>query len=85
MNALEQEIFKAVNEAIEPLIKKIEMLDNALKAETEKELLTVAEVSELLGRTPKTVYTYIHEGKLTATFVGKTARVRRSDLTEFLS
>ena len=85
MSALSQEINDAVSEAIAPLVVEISQLKSVIKNETDGDLLTVAEVAQILQKTPKTVYTYINTGRLTATFVGKTARVKRADLNEFLS
>jgi excisionase family DNA binding protein len=48
------------------------------------ELLTVERVAEELSVHPKTVRTWIREGKLVAVDLGKEYRVRRSDLDRFL-
>lgn len=47
-------------------------------------LLTVAEIAEFLRVVPHTVYRLIHAGKLPATRVGSSYRVRSVDLNDYL-
>ncbi|GAA0267936.1 hypothetical protein GCM10009127_04620 [Alteraurantiacibacter aestuarii] len=49
-----------------------------------EELCTVRAVAAELDLHPKTVLRYIHEGKLPATRVGKSYRIRRSDLAQLV-
>jgi excisionase family DNA binding protein len=49
-------------------------------------LLTVRQVAELLGMTPKAIYHRAERGQLPGVFhVGRSLRFRRSDLLRFIS
>lgn len=48
------------------------------------DLLTVAQVAEYLQLNRMTVYKYIREGRIPASRIGKSYRVRRQDLEAFL-
>ncbi len=50
----------------------------------QKEFFTVREIAELLGVTVDTIQTYIRKKELPAYKVGKSYRIRRNDLEEFL-
>lgn len=50
----------------------------------EKQLLTVNEVAAELAVVPPTVYRLIWKGELAGVKIGRTVRVRRSDLTAFV-
>jgi excisionase family DNA binding protein len=49
------------------------------------ELLTVQEVADELRLTFRTVYRYLQEGQLRGQKLGRTWRIRRSDLTTYLN
>ena len=49
-----------------------------------KELLTVAEVAELLNFTRQTVSKFVREGKLKAYIFGREYRIKRDDVENFL-
>ena len=51
----------------------------------EKELLDAAEVAEYLGVGPVTVYRWCHDGRLPCLKIGRSWRVRREALEDFLS
>jgi excisionase family DNA binding protein len=48
------------------------------------ELLTVAEVADVLRVSTMTVYRLIHNGELPAVRVGRNYRVRRGDLLRYI-
>ena len=48
------------------------------------ELLTVSEVADALRVSPMSIYRFIHSGELHALRVGKSYRVRASDLAAYL-
>ena len=48
-----------------------------------KEFLNIHETAELLGMHPNSVYEWVREGKLRAARLGKTWRIRRSDIDVF--
>jgi excisionase family DNA binding protein len=49
------------------------------------ELLTLAEISQLLGMNPSSVRLWVHQGLLPATKLGRSWVVRRDDLEELLA
>jgi len=51
----------------------------------ENDILTVEEVAELLKTSTKTVYNLINEKKLKATKIGRSWRVTRTDIFDYLS
>ena len=53
-------------------------------AETMKAFLTVAEVAELLGLQPVTIYRYCRAGRLASVKIGKEWRISRAALDELL-
>ena len=50
----------------------------------ELKLYTLREVEKILKVTQRTLYTYIHEGKLKATKMGKYWRVKHTDMQDFI-
>jgi excisionase family DNA binding protein len=52
---------------------------------SDDELLTLGEISELLGMNPSSVRLWVHQGLLPATKVGRSWVVRRDDLEKLLS
>ncbi len=48
-------------------------------------IYTVEQVAEYLKLTTRTIYTYIHSGKLKAVKVGREYRIKQRDLDEFLT
>jgi excisionase family DNA binding protein len=54
------------------------------RAENPEDVFTVEQVADYLQLNKMTVYKYIREGKLPASRIGKSYRVRNSDLAVFL-
>lgn len=54
------------------------------RSDEKLDLLTVAQVAEYLQLNRMTVYKYIREGRIPASRIGKSYRVRREDLEAFL-
>ena len=50
----------------------------------EKELLTVKEVAEWLRLTPRTIYSWVKQGRLKVYHIGKQLRFRREEINSFL-
>jgi excisionase family DNA binding protein len=51
---------------------------------SDDELLTLAEIAQLLGMNPSSVRLWVHQGVLPATKVGRSWVARRADLEELL-
>lgn len=51
---------------------------------TDLELLTAAEAASLLKVAPKTVYVMVRNGDIAAVKWGRSVRIRRQDLEEFI-
>ncbi len=51
----------------------------------DSELLTLAEIAELLGMNPSSVRLWVHQGWLPATKMGRSWVARREDLEQLLS
>lgn len=49
-----------------------------------EKLISIAEAADLLGLTKKTLYAWTYEGKLPAFKVGRTKRVKVSDLEKLV-
>jgi len=54
------------------------------RSDEKPDLLTVAQVAQYLQLNRMTVYKYIREGRIPASRIGKSYRVRREDLEAFL-
>jgi len=50
----------------------------------EEELLTVKEVAEWLRLTPRTIYSWVKQGRLKVYRIGKQLRFRREEINAFL-
>lgn len=54
------------------------------QGDDEAQLLTVGEVADILRVSKMTVYRLIKRGQITALRIGKSFRIRRGDLEEYL-
>ncbi|MEN9800538.1 MAG: Helix-turn-helix domain [Pseudomonadota bacterium] len=78
----------AVLDALQPLTQQVAALAKQVevpRAPPDSEWLTTAEVGLKLGVAAETVREWVHNGRLPATLMGRSWRVRHSDVVNFMA